>query len=91
MKRLLVVGLVLAAGTLSACSASPEQTGSPAVFQRIASMTDCADLQSEFDTAERNGDAARARSRLDLAKASTSYMRSADDRMRESREPVSRW
>ena len=57
--------------------------GSPAVYQRIAGLRDCAALQKEFDTAAATGDRERAASRIDMARLSTSYMDAADARMRQ--------
>jgi len=58
-----------------------DQPGNPKVYDRIASLTDCAALQQEFDTAAASHDRAAAGS--DQAEAATSYMEAADDRLKE--------
>ena len=73
--------IVLAGCGTTSDSSDTERPGSPAVWARIENGTDCAALQSEFDTAMDNaetrepGDPYRDLS-LDYAKA-------ADDRMDE--------
>ena len=71
---------------ISASAPAPVATppGRAEVYERIAALTDCAALQREFDQAETNGRAARARGDLDLSRISTSYMEAADKRMREA-------
>ena len=54
--------------------------GSQAVYERIASLSDCGKLQSEFDTASTNHDLSEPGSRQAIQ--STGYMAAADDRMR---------
>jgi hypothetical protein len=87
MKKMCVaVGLAL---LLSACGgaadsgATEEETkpGNAAVYERIAGLTDCAELQAEFDTASANNDAAEPGT--DEHKATTAYMEAADARMQE--------
>jgi hypothetical protein len=56
------------------------KAGDPAVHQRIAALTDCKAIQAEFDTASANHD--RASTQV-AREASTAYMATADDRMRE--------
>lgn len=57
--------------------------GEPGVYTSIAAETDCAALQWQFDTAETNATAARARGNTELAWIATSYMAAADNRMRD--------
>lgn len=52
--------------TLSGCGS---KEGNPDVYNRIASLTDCSELQREFDIADSNNQ--------------TDYMKAADERMRE--------
>ena len=54
-----------------------DQSGSPDVYARISSLTDCSALQQEFDQAEANRSISRDPS------IQTSYMVAADERMRE--------
>lgn len=76
-----VIGLAIAGGC--AAGDKPSSAANPIVFTRIAAMSDCGELQDEFDIADRNGEAARNRGRLDLARASTDYMKAAHNRMEE--------
>jgi hypothetical protein len=55
--------------------------GDPAVYQRIASLTDCTMLQAEFDQAEENNGRVPAGS--DQAEWTLAYMEAADARMQE--------
>jgi len=66
----------VAALALAGCG-SDDQSGSPDVYARIASLTDCSALQQEFDQAEANRSISRDPS------IQTSYMVAADERMRE--------
>lgn len=77
--RVVPLVLVVACG-MSAPAARP---GNPDVYARIASLTDCRELQKEFDTAEANGRRDREAGRLEQARASTSYMDAADARMKQ--------
>jgi hypothetical protein len=62
--------------TLAACSGQAEEKpGNPAVYQRIEQTTDCAQLQKEFDTANKNHDRTGD-------PAATGYMVAADERMK---------
>lgn len=74
MRKALTLLTTLAA--LTACGGTTEaggdRPGSPAVYDRIAGLTDCAQVQQEFDTAETNG-----------GEAGTAYMKAADERMKE--------
>lgn len=75
--------VAIAAGfcvALSACG-SDSQPGNKAVYDRIASTTDCDQLQQEFDAASSNHD--RAASGSEQAEAATGYMKAADERMQE--------
>lgn len=54
--------------------------GNPAVYQRIASESDCGALQAEFDTAGADHD--RAVPGSEAALWSTAYMEAADARMK---------
>lgn len=84
MTARVLTAAVLAAAVLVGCATSgPPKAAQQVVIDRLNASTDCAALQEEFDLAERNADAARARGRLDLAQAGTYYMSVADDRMRE--------
>lgn len=74
---------VAALGFGVACTTPAAQPGSAAVYQRIGTLTDCTQLQTEFDIADTNGEAARNRGNIDLAKISTSYMRATDQRMQD--------
>lgn len=56
-----------------AVTTSPERPGNPAVYARIEGETDCAALQSEFDTAESGPP----------SDWKVPYMEAADARMRE--------
>lgn len=83
MMRMLA-GLLLILAACSPATATPAnevQYGSDAVYQRIGSMSDCDDLQAEFDQASANHD--RAEPGSDAARASTGYMEAADARMQE--------
>ncbi len=81
MKRLLI-GL-LAAALVTGCGVEESVPPSvqPAVVERIASTTDCAALQEEFDVAELHADRLRDAGALDEARRSTYYMRLAHERM----------
>lgn len=88
MKTLIVIA-VLALGALIAGAAAGGGSSEPAarpglqtVYDRIGSMTDCTELQTEFDQASTNHQRDKLRHRLDLMKIDTGYMGAADDRMR---------
>lgn len=53
--------------------------GQPSVYSRIASTTDCAALQEQFNIAGDNND--RAEPGTDAHRWSLGYMKAADDRM----------
>lgn len=76
---ILAITLLAAVG----CTTNGDESshpGNPAVYERIASLTDCAALQREFDTAMDNSE---ARPALDPAgEISQSYGEAANDRMR---------
>lgn len=91
MKKILLLVIVAAviigiansgAGGGTTAAEPAARPGSPAVYQQIAAETDCAALQATFDRSEANGNAARARGNLAMAKITTTYMGDADDRMR---------
>lgn len=80
MRQALILLTALAA--LTACVSAPaERPGSQAVYDRIDGLTDCTQLQTEFDTASANYDRAEAGSSQALA--ATAYMKAADARMKE--------
>lgn len=60
-----------------------EYGGIADVYGQILSETDCAALQSQFDTAAANADRDSARGRNDLHRIDLGYMTAADDRMLE--------
>lgn len=72
---------------LSGCGASAEteRPGRPEVYARIESMTDCDELQKEFDTAMTNWEAASNRNGPNhlTTKSARSYALLADERMKE--------
>jgi hypothetical protein len=77
----LVLILLTACGSQNDGNYIDEYGGSSAVYQRIATETDCAALQAEFDQAAANNDAADPGT--SQHRQTTGYMRAADDRMRE--------
>lgn len=81
MKRITATLLLLSA--LGACGggSSGDRPGDAGVYARIDGMTDCAALQSEFDTAAANND--RAEPGSAQHKVTLSYMRAAEDRRQE--------
>lgn len=72
-----VVGIVATRGP----GTPPARPGSAVVYDRIASLTDCGQLQREFDTASTNRDRDVSRS-SDLAAVDLSYMQAAQDRLK---------
>jgi len=86
--RLLIALLVLWLAMLACGSSAPktandyfkEYGGNLDVYNRIMSLSDCADLQKEFDTAYENSlrDAGTPK-----FKWSEGYMKASDDRMKE--------
>lgn len=70
------------ASSVSEPKATSTPIGSQAVYDRINSLTDCKALQAEFDQADENGKAARARGNSDAARNSTAYMEAADKRLK---------
>lgn len=62
-------------------SSTNDRSGDPDVYARIAALTDCDELQREFDTAMDNADARPARD--PLGEIAESYGEAADGRMRE--------
>lgn len=81
----LVSTLMSGALLLVACAvgteAEPERLGSPAAHERIAGLSDCGELQDEFDVANANFDGAAAGS--DAASVAISFMEHADERLIE--------
>jgi hypothetical protein len=61
--------------------AAPVTQGNPAVYERIAGLTNCESLQREFDTAQVNHRRDLDSGKLDRAEVDTSYMKAANDRM----------
>lgn len=51
MVALALVGLALAGGCASGGDGGDGRPGNPAVYARIEALTDCGELQREFDTA----------------------------------------
>jgi hypothetical protein len=72
----IVVAVAVVVG-LAALGSSSEPEGNPDVYSRISSLTDCAELQREFDTADAN------RKFSDDPEIQTSYMEAAHERMQE--------
>lgn len=81
MRRRLLLGgvLLLAAATVGCSDPAGEGVGDADVHARIKAMTDCAELQSEFDIAMDNFD--RNEPGSDLAKATVAYAETARKRM----------
>ena len=67
--------------------AEDEAPGLPAVYERIAGMTDCVALQEQFDIAvatnERSGGPPASWSSYSWAEIGLGYMRAANERMEE--------
>lgn len=76
-----VVVLLTLIPACGAESGDGDQPGQSAVYERIAALTDCAELQSEFDRASANNGREEAGSTG--FEITLSYMQAADDRMRE--------
>lgn len=70
------------AGCAATPTAAPTPVGNPAVYERIANTTDCAELQAEFDTAEAAHQRAEAGS-ID-ADIAVAYMKAADAQMEKA-------
>ena len=77
IRALVVVVAMTAVALALGCSSSGDRPGNPAVYDRISSMTDRAELQAEFDQADEN----RALPTDD--DVPISYMEAADARMSE--------
>jgi|RhiMethySRZTD1v2_1073278.scaffolds.fasta_scaffold1464910_2 hypothetical protein len=78
---LVAFALIVLAGCGGDSSDPATRPGSPAVWARIENGTDCAALQSEFDTAMDNAEARESGDPYrDL---SLDYAKAADDRMEE--------
>jgi hypothetical protein len=87
MKKLLVVATfgivaVAAAQTVAAPATPTAPEGNPAVYTRIAALTDCDQLQGEFNVADATGRRARQRGDLATGRATTGYMKAADNRLK---------
>lgn len=83
-RGLMAIGVVLAIGVavvLLAVVGSNDRPGEPSVYARIAILTDCADLQTEFDVAALNTD--RMQDAGDDAAAPIAYMEAANARMED--------
>jgi len=82
MKRILIAATVcLAVAACGGGSAQVDHPGNPAVYQRIAAESDCAQLQAEFDTASGSFD--RAAKGTPESAAAIGYMQAAQDRMKD--------
>ena len=73
MKRMIVILALLLAG----CGGS-DRPGDPAVYERIAGLSDCSQLQEQFNLAERTHQRGG-----EWGPSGTAYMEAADKRMRE--------
>lgn len=62
--------------------AEEERPGNPAVYERIEAMTDCAELQKEFDTAMDNAD--RYEPGDEQREWSIAYAEAADGQMEQN-------
>lgn len=76
----LLTSLLLATTACGGGSDADPQPGNPAVYERIESMTDCDELQGEFDIAMDNVE--RYPAGADQRKAPMAYAKAADERMR---------
>ena len=61
----------------------PSRPGDPAVYARIAKMTDCDALQEQFDLAERTRQREGGPQGATWSEIGIAYMQAADERMRE--------
>jgi hypothetical protein len=61
----------------------PSRPGDPAVYARIAKMTDCATLQEQFDIAEQTSQRPGGPQGATWSEIGIAYMQAADERMRE--------
>ena len=77
-----IVTLALAGCAATQKPATPSPLGNPAVYERISNTTDCAELQAEFDTAEKAHQRAEAGS--SAAEVAVSYMEAADTQMEKA-------
>lgn len=80
--RMKALPVAMLAGVVLAGCGRSAKPGNQAVYGRIASMTNCAALQAQFNTASANHDRELHRN-LDLAEIDTSYMEAADARMED--------
>lgn len=84
-----VVAALVAIASLTGCGASSTpaepsvSAGKAEVHERIKALTDCTELQKQFDDAEQNGKNMRAQGKSDLSSASTAYMKTALERQQE--------
>jgi hypothetical protein len=74
-------GPVTPGGEAGPSRAAPVTQGNPAVYERIAGLTNCESLQREFDSAQVNHKRDLDSDKLDRAEVDTSYMKAANDRM----------
>jgi hypothetical protein len=61
----------------------PSRPGDPAVYARIAKMTDCNELQEQFDLAERTSQREGGPQGATWSEIGIVYMTAADERMRK--------
>jgi hypothetical protein len=61
----------------------PSRPGDPAVYARIAKMTDCDKLQEQFDLAERTSQREGGPQGATWSEIGIAYMTAADERMRK--------
>lgn len=75
--------LAVACCVLTACGSSgpEERLGDPAVYQRIESLTDCADVQEEFDVAAVHNEGSEPGT--ERFEVTLEYMKAAQDRLEE--------
>jgi len=81
VRRLAVVLALLGAACGDDDTGDPLNDAVPQVVERIESLTDCAELQAEFDTASASNE--RAEPGTTEHRRSLAYMQVADDRLRE--------
>jgi len=90
-KKVLLAILAISIAMLACGSSAPkaktadeyikEYGGSATVYQTILALTDCAELQNQFNTA--SGNNAREQAGSTNFKATLGYMTAADERMKE--------
>lgn len=78
--RIFVLAAALAAAiVLPGCGGSDQKPGNQAVYDRISATSDCAKLQTEFDTAMSNHD--RYAAGDERRKVPLAYAKAAQDRI----------